>query len=196
MDYLVYSVSHSFNLRISLALYTYPSNHEPFIPKAHKTILSTNDIFNHRPSITPQESNKTIPLNNSPYLTSKPFKTITVPKHLVTISTLYPFTLTPLGHSPQGSFAKMTLGCTLGSEAPSLLLTVILNLYCFLFSRSSHLNLRGSSAGISATCDHPPVGTRPIVSVRAWMSVRTVCGLCDGRTARMGVCEWNRRGVG
>ncbi|MPC14071.1 hypothetical protein E2C01_006824 [Portunus trituberculatus] len=72
----------------------------------------------------------------------------------------------------QGSFAKMTLGWTLGSEAPSLLLTVILNLYCFLFSRSSHLNLRGSSAGISATCDQPPVGTRPISSVYVWMSVR------------------------
>ena len=82
-----------------------------------------------------------------------------------TITSLTSLPSHSLLHLPQGSLAKMTLGWMLGSEAPSLLLTVILNLYCFLFSRSSHLNLSGSSAGISATWDHPPVDTRPAPSV-------------------------------
>lgn len=54
----------------------------------------------------------------------------------------------------------MVFGSTAGSEAPSLLEAETRNLYCFLFSRSSHLNLSGSSAGISAIWAQPPVCTR------------------------------------
>lgn len=57
---------------------------------------------------------------------------------------------------PHGSFARITLGWTQGSEVPSLFDTDTRNLYCFLFSKPSTFTFSGSSAGISAMLTQPP----------------------------------------